>query len=65
MMGLEPTTFCMASGRGVVSERDDNRMAERKQRPTWSVDRLSEFPAFPGDSVEFGHRKRSSAQSIR
>jgi hypothetical protein len=65
MMGLEPTTFCMANSSELRLESAANRMVERKTAlsPTRSAALRSR--SFPGDSARFGHKNLACAQTRR
>src|SRR5436190_23340323 len=63
MMGLEPTTFCMASGSWVRSFLGATRVFMRDCAYRCASDRPRKCSPFPGDSWGFGQRKRLAAQT--
>jgi len=56
MMGLEPTTFCMASGSWVKPEGTGIGMAERIRRSSRLDAHDPGLPQFPVAFGEFGHK---------
>ena len=62
-MGLEPTTFCMASGSWVRSFLGATRVFMRDCAYRCASDRPRKCSPFPGDSWGFGQRKRLAAQT--